>query len=104
LERLADRTHTTILSPRRLIADVVDAGFTLDTYLSREVDMVFDEWQPQVPPGAPGRQAIRAALEGELGGRGLTGMRPIVRDGTLLFRHTWGIVIAHRRQSGASSA
>jgi len=97
LERMADRTHTSILPPRRLIAEVVDAGFTLDRYLSREVDMVFDEWQPQVPADAPERQAIRSALESELAGGGETGMRPTVHDGALLFRHTWGIAIAHRR-------
>ena len=99
LERVADRTHTTVLSPQRLIAEVVAAGFSLDTYLSREVDMVFDQWQPQLPANAPERQAIRTALEEELAGQGTTGMRPIVRDGALVFRHSWGIVIARRRRT-----
>ena len=102
LERMADRTHTTVLSPQRLIAEVVGAGFRLETYLSREVDMDFDQWQPQLPATAPERQAIRAALDEELAGQGTTGMRPIVRDGALLFRHTWGIVLARRRPLVAS--
>jgi len=96
LERTADRTHTAMLSPQRLIAAVVDAGFALEKYLSREVDMVFDAWQPQLANESPERQVIRAALEEELAGRGESGMRPVVRDGVLMFRHTWGIVIARR--------
>lgn len=100
LERTADRTHTAILSPQRLIAEVVDAGFALERYLSREVDMVFDAWQPQLAPESPARRVIRAALEDELAGRGESGMRPMVRDGVLVFRHTWGIVIARRDRRG----
>ena len=91
-----------MLSPLRLVTDVVAAGFGLETYLSREVDMVFDQWQPQLPADAPEREAIRTALEAELAGRGTTGMRPVVRGGTLVFRHTWGIVIAHRRAHSPS--
>lgn len=97
LERFADSTHTTILSAPQLIEAVVAAGFRLETYLSREVVMVFDEWQPQLRADAPARQKIRGALEAELAGTGTTGMRPIVSDGRLAFRHTWGIVIARRR-------
>lgn len=104
LERTADRTHTAILSPQRLIAEVVDAGFALERYLSREVDMVFDAWQPQLAPESGERQVIRGALEDELAGRGESGMRPIVRDGVLLFRHTWGIVIARRARRGRWSS
>lgn len=98
LERTADRTHTAMLSPQRLIAEVVDAGFALEKYVSREVDMVFDAWQPQLALESAERQVIRTALEEELAGRGESGMRPIVRDGVLVFRHTWGIVIARRRR------
>ena len=89
-----------MLSREQLISKVVSAGFVLEKYLSREVDMVFDQWQPQVPSDAPERRAIRDALEAELAGRGETGMRPIVRDGVLIFRHTWGIVIARRKFAG----
>ena len=97
LERIADRTHTTVLSPEQLISKIVSAGFVLERYLSREVDMIFDQWQPHVLPDAPERKAIRDALEAEIAGRGETGMRPIVRDGVLIFRHRWGIVIACRK-------
>jgi hypothetical protein len=65
---------------------------------SREVDMVFDAWQPQLAFESLERRVIRAALVEELAGRGESGMRPLVRDGVLTFRHTWGIVIARRRR------
>ena len=97
LERLADPTHTTILSPRTLVAEVVDAGFGLDRYLSRDVEKIFDEWQAQLPGDSPERQTIRRALEDEIAGRGETGLRPFRRDGVLMFRHTWGVVMARKR-------
>ena len=102
LERLADTTHTTILSPRRLISEIVDAGFSLETYLSREVEKVFNNWQPQLAIDSAERQTIRDALTRELRGEGdPTGLRPILRGDVLAFRHTWGIVVARRRLAPA---
>jgi ubiquinone/menaquinone biosynthesis C-methylase UbiE len=103
LERIADGTHTEILSPSRLIAEVVRAGFSLDRYLSRDVEMVFDRWQKQLSTDAEERRTIRAALEDEIGGADQTGLRPFLNLEVLTFLHTWGIVVAHRRPDAPAS-
>src|SRR5262249_20767441 len=96
LERVADGTHTAMLAPSALVALVVAAGLRLDTYPSRDVEVIFDRWQSQLPPDAAPRQQIRAALEAELAGGAETGFRPFRRDGALIFHHLWGIAVARR--------
>lgn len=100
LERAIDATHTSILSPSRLVGAAAEAGLTLLEYLSREVPMNFDRWQAHIPPHAPTRQTVRQALEAELAGGERTGMRPFVRDGELWFMHVWGILLAGKSHRG----
>ena len=48
VERMIDTTHTSMLSPSQLVQVTTNAGLTMRTYLSREVRVKFDEWQPHV--------------------------------------------------------
>ena len=99
LERLADPTHTKMLSPSVLIACFAEAQLHLDKHLSHDVEMTFDQWQSHMPADAEARQVIRRALEDEIAGAGETGFRPFLADGTLKFVHTWGVVIGRKREA-----
>jgi len=102
---MMDPTHTTMLSPRHLVRATTDAGLTMLTYLSREVRMTFDEWQPHVAQDSQAYRMARNALVAELSGGRTTGMRPFVENGELSFLHVWGVLIAgknyHRPNAGS---
>ncbi|MFO0994628.1 MAG: methyltransferase domain-containing protein [Hyphomicrobiales bacterium] len=96
VERMIDTTHTAMLSPSRLVQMTTEAGLTMRTYLSREVPVKFDEWQPHVPQDSEAYLAPRRALEAELSGGRTTGMQPFIEGGELHFIHVWGVMIAKK--------
>jgi ubiquinone/menaquinone biosynthesis C-methylase UbiE len=96
VERMMDATHTMMLSPSQLVETTTGAGLTMVTYLSREVRVKFDEWQPHVSPDSEAYRSSRAALEAELSGGKRTGMQPFVEDSELYFIHVWGVMIARK--------
>jgi len=96
VERMIDTTHTFMLSPSQLVKATTEAGLTLRTYLSREVRVKFDEWQPHVPQESEAYRSSRRALEAELAGGKKTGMQPFVESGELYFIHVWGVIIARK--------
>jgi ubiquinone/menaquinone biosynthesis C-methylase UbiE len=94
VERMMDATHTMMLSPSQLVQTTTEAGLTMVTYLSRDVRVKFDEWQPHVSPDSDAYRSSRQALEAELSGGNVTGMQPFVDGGELYFIHVWGVMIA----------
>jgi ubiquinone/menaquinone biosynthesis C-methylase UbiE len=96
VERMMDSTHTMMLSPSHLVRATTDAGLTMATYLSREVRVKFDEWQPHVSAQSDAYHASRSALETELSGGKRTGMQPFVDGDELYFIHVWGVLIAEK--------
>ena len=100
LETVIDSTHTSILSPSRMVQAAADAGLTVRAYLSRDVPMNFDLWQAHIPADSEVRLTVRRALEAELAGGDKTGMRPYVRDGALWFMHVWGVLLAGKGHRG----
>jgi ubiquinone/menaquinone biosynthesis C-methylase UbiE len=102
LEAAMDRTHTSVLSPSRLVAAAAGCGLTLRCFLSRDVAMNFEQWQAHVPTDAEARAGVRRALEAELAGGERTGMRPFRRDGVLYFTHVWGVLMAGKGHRGMS--
>lgn len=96
LEQLRDRTHTRALTERELSQLVADAGLGSTDLYSREVVMNASYWLDfaQVEPGE--REQIIAALDEDLEGSNETGLRPFARDGELMFRHVWEMVVAKK--------
>ena len=91
-----DATHTMMLSPSQLVQTTTEAGLTMATYLSREVRVKFDEWQPHVSAESEAYVSARRALEAELSGGKRTGMQPFIECGDLYFIHVWGVIIARK--------
>lgn len=104
VERKIDTTHTAMLSPSQLVQVTTEAGLTMRTYLSREVAVKFDEWQPHVPQDSEAYLAPRRALEAELSGGESTGMQPFVEGDELYFIHVWGVMIARKDDRGAAGS
>lgn len=100
LETVIDSTHTSILSPSRLVAAAAQGGLTVQAYMSREVPMNFALWQAHIPAESEIRLTVRRALEAELAGGEPTGMRPFMRDGALWFMHVWGVLLAGKNHRG----
>jgi ubiquinone/menaquinone biosynthesis C-methylase UbiE len=100
LETVMDPTHTSVLSPSRLIAAAAAAGLNVQEFLTRDVPMNFDLWQSHIPADASSRRTVRQAVEREIAGGDPTGMRPFVRDGILCFTHVWGVLIAGKHHHG----
>lgn len=97
-ETVADATHTRTLSPSELIRECTAGGLTVNKFLTREVPMVFDEWQAYLKKDAEPKRLIREALERDLAGsKTPTGFRPFIDDdGRLTFIHTWGLAVCRR--------
>jgi hypothetical protein len=83
-----------MLSPCQLVQATTEAGLTMATYLSRQVRVKFDEWQPHVSADSEAYRAARAALEAELSGGKRTGMQPFIESSDLYFIHVWGVLIS----------
>jgi len=96
VERMMDSTHTRMLSPSQLIQLTTEAGLGMLGYLSREVNVRFDEWQPHVSQESEAYRSARSALEAELSGGMTTGMQPFLEKGDLHFIHVWGVMIARK--------
>ena len=96
VERMIDATHTAMLSPSQFVGVTTNAGLTMRSYLSRDVPVKFDEWQPHVSQASEAYLSPRRALEAELAGGRTTGMQPFVEDGDLYFIHVWGVMIARK--------
>lgn len=100
VERLMDSTHTIMLSPSQLVQATTEAGLGMLNYLSREVRVKFDEWQPHVLQESEAYRSARYALEAELSGGKRTGMQPFIEDDELYFIHVWGVLIAGKNYRG----
>ena len=96
LERVADPTHTVMLSPSALVLLAAEAGLTLRTYLSRDVVVDFRRWQSHLNDDSPPKRTIRSALEADIAGDMPTGFRPFIQEERLKFHHVWGVAIACR--------
>jgi 2-polyprenyl-3-methyl-5-hydroxy-6-metoxy-1,4-benzoquinol methylase len=96
VERMIDTTHTAMLSPSEFVRVTTNAGLTMRAYLSREVRVKFDEWQPHVSQDSEAYRSPRSALEAEFAGGRTTGMQPFVEGGDLYFIHVWGVMIARK--------
>jgi len=96
LERLRDLTHTQALTVPGLNQLVGDAGLDNIDHYSREGEVNASNWldSAQVEPAK--RKQILAALNADLEGSSETGLRPFTRDGELMFRHTWEMVVAEK--------
>jgi len=96
-ERLRDPSHTRALPEAELVALVEAAGLSASHAERREIEARVEGWLglTQAPHEAGDR--IRTALRREIGGGAATGLRPFVRDGELMFRHTWAIVVGRKR-------
>ena len=95
-ERLRDPSHTRALPEAELAALLEAAGLTVSHKDRREIEAYVERWLglAQTPQGAADR--IRDAFRREIGGGEATGLRPFVRDGERMFRHTWAIVVGRK--------
>jgi ubiquinone/menaquinone biosynthesis C-methylase UbiE len=93
LERLRDPSHTTALTIEQLVGALEQSGAAPvhQTFTDHELD--FERWLAQARTSADAGERIRSALVAELEGGPATGMRPVVRDGTLRFTQRWAIAV-----------
>lgn len=96
VERLRDRTHTRALAAHELNEIVAEAGLDVADRYSREVEVNAERWLDSAQVGPTERGHILTAMDKELNGFGETGLRPFLRDGELMFRHVWEMVVAQK--------
>lgn len=96
LERLRDSSHIEALSRRQMVSMATDLGLKMMCFSSRRVRMDFEEWLDFAHAGPGARERIRSALRQELKGAERTGFQPIIENGRLVFRHTWGVLVARK--------
>jgi SAM-dependent methyltransferase len=94
LERLRDSSHTEALCQRQMESMATKLGLKTMSFSSRRVKMDFEEWLDFAHAGPAARETIRAALQQELQGAEPTGFQPLIEKGRLVFRHTWGVLVA----------
>ncbi len=95
-ERLRDPSHTRCLTLGELQGMLRGSGLTITQVAGREITVKPGPWMEMTATPEPVRATIRAALQGELAGGPVTGMRPYLRGSDLLFTQTWVTVVARR--------
>jgi SAM-dependent methyltransferase len=94
LERLRDPSHTRCLTLEELRQGVLGAGLSGVQMVARDIEVNLGQWLDLTGAGPDVRQVITAELQRELDGAGVTGMRPFVRAGALMFTQTWATAVA----------
>jgi hypothetical protein len=61
--------------------------------VERHVEVALESWLDLTRPTLEARRAIVEALDQDLCGQLVTGMRPFRRDGQLGFVHTWLMIV-----------
>jgi hypothetical protein len=70
------------------------AGGRVDHRTEREQLLPVEQWLAQAFTPDDVADALRAEIRDELAGGAPTGLRPLERDGLLLFTQTWEITVA----------
>ncbi len=66
-----------------------DAGLTKVEMASRNIEVNLNSWMDLTGADPEVRRIIQKELTGDLDGKQITGMRPFLRDGQLMFTQTW---------------
>ncbi len=97
LERLRDSSHTNALTEAALRQILSRARLNIIRAASREVELNLRHWFDLTDLTAAPRHTILEALQRELTGGEITGMRPLVRDREMMFTQTWVILVGLRQ-------
>ncbi len=92
-ERMRDPSHTTALPRRALERLVEDARLVVKRTASREMEINVARWLDLAKTPIEARGVVLGALDQELNGLTVTGMRPFIKDDERHFRTTWVIVV-----------
>lgn len=83
-ERLRDHSHTRVLAPTELITIMVGAGIELQRMYSDELVVEMETWLQSAQTSAKDAAEVRRLLEDDMR-RNLSGARPLLRDGNIIF-------------------
>lgn len=93
LERLRDQTHTEALSFEGLTSLLGQLGAPVARHATLDAELSVNSWLASSQTPAERAEQVRSALQAEIDGGPVTGMRPFLRDGKLRFTHTWAVVV-----------
>ncbi|MGH3385088.1 MAG: class I SAM-dependent methyltransferase [Nocardioidaceae bacterium] len=94
VESWRDPSHLR-MPPRGAVAGwLADLGHQATQVSVREIERPLEPWLEQSVTAEDGATLVRQAMEAELAGGEVTGMRPRRRDGELWFGQTWEITVA----------
>jgi ubiquinone/menaquinone biosynthesis C-methylase UbiE len=83
-ERLRDHSHTRALAPTELITMAAGAGIELQRLYSDEVVVEMEAWLQSAQTSADDAAEVQRLLEDDMR-RDLSGARPFLRDGKIMF-------------------
>ncbi|MHB9096926.1 MAG: class I SAM-dependent methyltransferase, partial [Syntrophales bacterium] len=89
IERLRDPSHTRCLTREEIGEVMTDAGLEIVQMVAREIEVDLARWLEMTGTDPVQRRIIQDELTGELQGLRITGMRPFLRDGRIMFIQTW---------------
>ena len=96
LERLRDPSHGRTLLTREIQQMLVDAGAGGVSTNARGVVLDLEDWMTRSQTPEQDRTVIRGALDEELAGGPLTGLRPGQEGDTRTLTHLWATILARR--------
>jgi ubiquinone/menaquinone biosynthesis C-methylase UbiE len=94
-ERLRDHSHTRALPPTELIAMLAQAGVELQRLYSDELVVEMQSWLASAQTGANDAAEVHRRLEEDMS-RDLSGTRPFLSDGKMMF-HQRTVALVGRR-------
>jgi ubiquinone/menaquinone biosynthesis C-methylase UbiE len=98
-ERLRDSSHTRALPPAELIAMLAQAGVELQRLYSDELIVEMESWLQSAQTGADKAAEVRRRLEEDMR-NDLSGTRPFLHDGRIMFHQRTVALIGRKITSG----
>ena len=95
-ERFRDPSHTVALTHEGLAALLTTAGLKLVRSEARECELVAEQWLSLTKTDRQVAERIKDHMLRDIAGQAATGMRPFVKDGKLMFLHTWHVVVGQK--------
>lgn len=96
LERLRDPSHMRCLTLKELRHAMEEVGLTGITIEGKNIDVDLARWMEMTNTEPQVRQIIENEVTQELQGSRITGMRPHMRDGALMFIQTWVTAVGRK--------
>lgn len=96
IEKLRDPSHTRCLKIGEMQTSLILAGVKNIETASLNIEVSLDSWLNLAGTANDVRRLINDELTADLEGKQISGMRPFMKDGQMMFKQTWTTVVGFK--------